>query len=392
MTDREKRIELIAREAASRFGGHGPNRFFRAPGRVDIMGSHTDYNHGFILACTVDRDIMASARLRTDGAINLYSINTGVEVSVRADDLIFDPGHGWANYPKGVIKELVELEVPFTGLDLVVHGEIPIGGNLSSSAALTAVTLEAILGLTETTLASWDKIHLCHRAEKLFVGMPCGIMDQFSVFMGNENSALFLDCMTLESEAVPFSTRRCALAVIDSGSSRALVAGKYSERVEQCEEAARIIRKNKPGTESLRDVAMEDLEAARPELGEILFQRARHVVTENIRVGRAKEAIRADDPEALGRIMEEGFQSSSGDYDNSTLELDTLHDLAMDSAGVLGARICGAGWGGCILALVDKDRADALGQKLPERYKQKTKRTAKVWMVEPSAGAGPMNL
>ncbi len=389
--DISERVSLIDKEMNSRFGARGEAVFFRSPGRVDVMGSHTDYNEGFILACTVDRDIIAGARARRDGVINLYSLNTGLEVRVHLDKLVSDPEHGWANYAKGVIRELLELKVPLTGLDLAVHGEIPVGGNLSSSAALEAVTCEAVLGVTDTELPLWERVQLCLRAENLFVGLPCGIMDQFTVFMGAEKKALLLDCRSLEFVEIPFADD-AVLMVIDSGLGRALVAGKYQERVRECTEAVKILKRRARRIKALRDASLADLEESREELGETLYRRARHVVTENERVQRAGQAMRAADMAELGRTMEEGYESSRGDYDNSIPELDQLHGLCAGIAGVYGVRICGAGWGGCLLALVARESAAGFQDEVLRRYLEQTGRRAQAWAVEPSAGAGPVVL
>jgi galactokinase len=386
--DTDERMRMIAAEMNSRFGERGGISFFRAPGRVDIMGSHTDYNEGLVLASTVDRDIIAGARPGRGGVINLFSLNTGLEVRVNIDRLKFDPEHGWANYAKGVIKELVELKVPVEGLDLVAHGEIPVGANLSSSAALEAVTCEAALGVYDAVLPVWEKIQLCQRAENLFVGMPCGIMDQFSVYMGGEGTALFLDCRTLEFKAIPFSTEDVVLAVIDSGLGRELVESRYHERVAECKSAVKVLRGVRKDIKALRDATLEDIEKARGELGGVLARRARHVITEDERVKEAAEAIETGSYKALGRAMEECYKSCRDDYENSTEELDELHDLAAGMKGVYGVRICGAGWGGCLLALVEKNNAGEFERELLPTYKQKTGLTGKVWVVEPSSGAG----
>ncbi|HUT53983.1 MAG TPA: galactokinase [bacterium] len=384
-----ERMRLIEKELDARFGARGPAVFFRSPGRVDVMGSHTDYNEGLILACTVDKDILAGARAREGGVLNLYSLNTGLEVRVHKDKLANDPEHGWANYAKGVIRELLDLKVGLSGLDLVVHGEIPVGGNLSSSAALEAVTCEAALGVTDTELPPWERVQLCLRAENLFVGLPCGIMDQFTVFMGSEKKALLLDCRSLDFETVPFAAG-AVLMVIDSGLGRALVAGKYQERVRECTEAVKVLRKSRQDIKALRDASLADLEESREALGHTLYRRARHVVTENQRVRQAGEAMKSGDMPALGRIMEQGYESSRGDYENSIPELDALHDLAAALPGVYGVRICGAGWGGCLLALVERDRAPEFRAEVLRRYSEQTGRPAQAWAVEPSAGAGPM--
>ncbi len=387
----KERIEKIGAEMENRFGDRGEPRFFRAPGRVDIMGSHTDYNQGHILASTVNRDIVAGARPRKSGVINLYSLNTDLEIRLNTGRIRFDSEHGWANYAKGVIKELIEMGVEVPGLDMVVHGNVPVGGNLSSSAALEAVVCEAVVSLAEHGMPVWEKYVLCRRAENVFMGMPCGIMDQFTVCSGDKESALMLDCRNLQYRQVPFTMENLALAVIDSGKGRELVAGNYSQRVAECREAVSILSRSNPAIKTLRDATPEEIEKKSSELGDVLTRRARHVVSEDRRVKEAASAMEDQDAAALGKIMEAGYQSSKDDYENSIPELDLLHDLVAEQAGVWGVRICGAGWGGCLLALCEKDKAEQIGPAVRDTYNSRTGLELQTWTVEPSPGAGPLN-
>lgn len=386
--ERDRQRE-IAKELKARFGAGGEIRFFRAPGRVDLLGSHTDYNQGFILAVTVDRDLVAGVRLRR-GAVNFYSLNTGEEVRLPGLTMKFNREHGWTNYPMGVIHELQARRIDFPGFDFVVHGNIPVGGNLSSSAALEAVTCVSALDAATAELPAWDQVKLCQKAENEFVGLPCGIMDQFAVIMGAAGQALRLDCRSLEFEPIPFAADQAVLAVIDSGLGRSLVASKYAERVQECLAAVKTLAKRDPRIKSLRDAGLDLIESARADLGDLLYRRARHVVSENQRVLAAASAMKQNDLAGLGRIMEEGYQSSRNDYENSIPELDVLHDLAAAASGVLGVRICGAGWGGCLLALVLKKAAADLGPALSEKYSARAGREPKIYIVTPTAGAGPI--
>jgi galactokinase len=385
--DTRGRCDRLEQELEKRFGPGGPVRFFRAPGRVDLMGSHTDYNLGLILAGAVDREIVAAARLRPDGQLNFYSQNLDQEVRTRLPQLRPEPAHGWANYPKGVIHELNKLGFPLTGLDLAVHGTIPVGGNLSSSAALEAVTARAVLDLLKESLAAWEIIHLCRRAETDFVGLPCGILDQFTVIMGRPDTALFLDCRSLEYERFHFPADQAALVVINSGVGRELVVSEYAARVAECQKAAEHFRRYRPRVQSLREVTEADLEAIGPLMPETLFRRARHVVTENGRVREAAAALSRADMAALGRIMEAGFQSSRDDYQISIPELDRLHGIASSLPGVLGTRIAGAGWGGCLVSLLQPEVLDNFMKKVVSLYRDKTGRQASAMAVR--LGGGP---
>ncbi len=386
VSERKRRLR---EELEDRFGHGERPRYFRAPGRVDILGSHTDYNEGFILASSIDRDVMAAGRLRDDGVLNLHSLNTHLEVRVNLDDLNYDEEHGWANYPKGVVYELLKAGVPVEGADLVFHGEVPVGGNLSSSAALEAATCIAVLGMLNHHLPVWEQIHLCRRAENEFVGMPCGILDQFTVFMAESDTALFLDCRTLQFDRLPFPPGD-ALVVIDSGVGRELVGSRYPERRKECDEAVRILRGVNPGINTLRDVTLEMLESSGNQLPDIIFRRARHVVSENKRVLAAKDALKERNLSELGRLMEEGYRSSRDDYEISTPELDTLHDLCTKVSGVLGTRIAGAGWGGCLVSLVERDREDDLKKIVVPAYRENFSRDATLNPVRIGPGPGEL--
>ena len=385
--DTGKRCDRLEQELEQRFGRGEPVRFFRAPGRVDLMGSHTDYNLGLILAGAVDREIVAAARLRPDGQLNFYSLNLDQEVRTRLPQLRPEPAHGWANYPKGVVHELGKLGFSIPGLDLAVHGTIPVAANLSSSAALEAVTARAMLDLLKESLAAWEIIRLCWRAETDFVGLPCGILDQFTVIMGRPDTALFLDCRSLESERFPFPADQAALVVLDSGVGRQLVASEYATRVAECQQAVEHFRRGRPGVQSLRDVSEQDIEVIGPLLPETLLRRARHVLTENRRVREAAAALGRTDLKALGRIMEAGFQSSRDDYQISIPELDQLHEIASSLPGVLGTRIAGAGWGGCLVSLLQPEVVDKFTKNAVALYREKTGREARVMVVR--LGGGP---
>ncbi len=386
--DTEKRCGLILAQFEERFGDADGVRFFRAPGRVDLMGSHTDYNEGFILACAVDRDVIVGARSSAGQALRLYSLNMDLQVRLNLSELVRDKEHGWAEYSKGVIKELIELGLPVRGLDMIVHGTVPVGGNLSSSAALEAATCEAVLALIDRSLPTWEKIHLSRRAENVFVGMPCGIMDQFSVFMGKKDTALMLDCRSLEYRNVPLELKDAALLITNSGTSRELVASEYAKRVEECQAALKHYKTKNKDIRSLRDISADDL--AGEGLDELLLKRVRHITSENERVQAAGQALIEGDLEQLGRLMDESYVSCRDDYHCSINELDVIHEIASSIEGVLGMRISGAGWGGCMVSLVKNHAIDEFKNRVPAEYKNKTGMTADVWTVQP--GPGPAEI
>ncbi len=377
-------------ELKKRFGDQGGVRFFRAPGRVDWLGSHTDYNQGLILASTVDREIVVGARLRGDGALNFYSLDFDHEVRASLKNNLPEPGHGWANYPKGVIAELAQSGISLPGIDLVFAGDIPIGANLSSSAAIEAATLEAVIGLLEQPMTRWQKAFTCWRAENRFVGMPCGILDQFTIFNADKDCVMFLDCDRLASELIRFEFKGVKLLVINSGVGRELVRSEYTQRRKECDAAFSALRKAGFKISSLSSITPKQLPKAERALKPLLMKRVRHVVTENARVCEAKEAVRKQDFKRLGKLFDQGYKSSSNDYNNSTPELDLLHKLLSKRKEILGARIAGAGWGGCLVSLASDPDPAALESYLRESYRKITGREVKLFPVETGEAPGEL--
>jgi len=381
-------IPQLMAEMEKRFGP-GPNpRCFRAPGRVDWLGSHTDYNQGLILASTVDREIVAAARLRTDRSLNFYSLNLEQEVRTSLDQNAPNPAHGFANYPKGVIFEMLQAGIQIPGIDMVFHGNIPIGANLSSSAAIEASTIEAVLGLLDLPMTHWERAFICWRAENRFVGMPCGILDQFTIINCKKNCVLFLDCDHLASELIPFKFDEYYLLVIDSGVGRQLVKSEYKRRVQECRAAFDAIRKAGYPISSLSAIEPPQLKEMEPNLEPLLFKRVRHIVTENQRVSAARKVVSQKNFSQLGKLFEQGYQSSSKDYQNSCPELDILHDLLANAPGVLGTRIAGAGWGGCLVSIVKKVDWKEIEAKVKKTYTQKTQRQLRFFPLQTGDAPG----
>ena len=380
-------LPRLSAELVKRFGDGDKPRFFRAPGRVDWLGSHTDYNQGLILASTVDREIVAAARLRKDRALNFYSLNLDEEVKASTDKNVPE-AQSFANYPKGVIHEMREAGVNIPGMDMVFYGDIPIGANLSSSAAIEAASIEAVLGLLDLPMTHWERSFICWRAETRFVGLPCGILDQFTIINSKKDSVIYLDCDTLASELIPFSFDQYYLLVINSGVGRHLVKSEYSKRVEECRAAFNALRKAGYNIQSLSSIQPGQLKEIEPELDPLLFKRTRHIVTENQRVSAARKVVAKKDFEQLGELFEQGYQSSSKDYENSCEELDILHDLMAQAPGVIGTRIAGAGWGGCLVSLVKKVDWKEIEAKVKGPYKQKTSRELRFFPVETGDAPG----
>ncbi|MDP9387351.1 MAG: galactokinase, partial [Actinomycetota bacterium] len=326
--------------------GRRPDGVWAAPGRVNVIGEHTDYNDGFVLPVAIDRRVHAAVGRRQDGRIRCWSAQEGAAPELSLSEPAAVAGAGWAAYAAGMALVLAEAGVPVAGFDLVVDSDVPVGAGLSSSAALEAAVGLALvdlhdagLGPTALALAAW-------RAEREVVGVPVGVMDQMAVVLGRAGTALFLDTRSLESEALPFDLDAAGLrlVVVDTRVARRLVEGAYAERRRACEEAARRL-----GVAALRDATPADVDAARDPLGDELWRRARHVVTENARVLAVADRLRAGDVGSIGPMLAASHESLRSDFEVSSAELDVAV-AAATAAGAVGARMTGAGFGGCALA------------------------------------------
>jgi galactokinase len=349
--------------------GRRPDGVWRAPGRVNLIGEHTDYNDGFVLPVAIDRSIVVAAARRDDGILQSWSTGdrAGPAVARPVGDLGPGRSSGWSAYIEGVAWVLREEGLAVPGADLVVHADLPAGAGLSSSAAL-----ESAVGLALSELAGAaapDRVALAlagQRAETEVVGMPCGLMDQMAVLCGRAGHALFFDTRTLETEQVPFDPAAAGLTllVIDTRVKHTLTGSPYAERRRACEQAAAAL-----GVPALRDVTLADVEAASADgrLDEVTFRRARHVVTENARVLEVVALLRQGDVKAVGPALAGSHASLRDDYEVSCAELDVAVETAV-AAGAVAARMTGAGFGGSALALVPTDRAEAVGLAVAEAF------------------------
>jgi len=368
-----------------RFGGM-PALWARSPGRVNLIGEHTDYNDGFVLPIAIQRAVWVAARPRPDRRIRLFAADFGEEAEGSLDGL--SPGRirGWAAYPAGVAWALEQAGLRLPGLDAAVAGDVPIGSGLSSSAALETAFAIAWIALLGREVPRLDLARWCQRAENEFVGVRCGIMDQMAALFGRRGHALWIDCRSLETRLIPIPAEMVVL-VADSGVRRDLAASAYNERRSQCEEAVRRLRERYPDIRALRDVTPAQLEAARGELPEILYRRARHVVTENERVLQAVAALERGDLPAFGALLQASHQSLRDDYEVSAPELDTLVEAACAVPGVWGARLTGAGFGGSILAAVHREAVREAEAVITRRYEGRFGRKPALFVVEPDEGA-----
>jgi len=353
-----------------------------APGRVEILGNHTDYNEGFVLAAAIDRGVNASITRLALPEIRLFSKGFGDVVSVPG--AFREPLKGdarWANYPLGVIREFRERGGLGGGLDCIFESTQPIGAGLSSSAAIELATACALQSLLGTTLAPMDLALLCKTAENQFVGVNCGLLDQATSAFGKEDSLVTLDCRSNEVDLLPLSAD-FRLLVANSGVTHALTGGEYNARREQCHSAAR-----KLGVQALRDITPLQLEEHAHLLTQLELARARHITGENARVLLACDAMRAGNPAALGPLMFDSHESSRVNFENSTQELDLLVELSRVIPGILGSRLTGGGFGGATVSLVDTNQADAAATTLAAEYRERTGIRSEVFLLRPGRGA-----
>lgn len=353
----------------TRLYGPGPVRFFRAPGRINIIGEHTDYNEGFVLPAAIDRSVLLAARPRSGRDVRAYSANLRRQTRFNLSRLT-RAANAWNNYIKGVAWVLETEGYRLPGLDLALESDVPVGAGLSSSAALEVAAAFAWQKIAGLKIAGPRLAVLSRRAENEFVGVPCGIMDQFASRMGKRGSAILLDCRTLRWRRVALDDREVRFVVADTGVRRALASSEYAVRRAQCEQAVEHLKQWLPRMRSLRDVAGTEFEALSKRLPTLLRKRARHVITENARVHACAQAIAAGEWDSVGALMNASHESLRRDYQVSSPELDDLVRLARGVRGVMGARMMGAGFGGCVLALVRRQATDALAAHVLRKYPQ----------------------
>jgi galactokinase len=384
------KLQDLASHVASEFEklyGRPPRWIAAAPGRVNIIGEHTDYNDGFVLPMAIEYYSVMAADRPVDGR-EVITLRSTLEAEVATIDLtrpVTLAAPKWGNYPRGVVAGFQERGIQPGGLDVLLHSTVPLGSGLSSSAALevcTATLLEAVMG---TTLDPVEKALLCQKAEADFAGVPCGIMDQFISALGREGHLLLLDCRTRTTELVPMSDPSVALLIINTNVKHELSGGEYAERRAQCEEAARNL-----GVESLRDVTAVQLEAGKGKMSETVYRRARHVIGEIGRTVHAAGSVRQSDWSAVGQLMYASHAALRDDYEVSCEELDVVVEIAEaigEQGGVYGCRMTGGGFGGCCVALVKAGAVEDISKKIAADYKARTGIAATIFASHPAAGA-----
>lgn len=384
-----------------------------APGRVNLIGEHTDYNDGFVLPIAVDRVAALAGRARGDGVVRLWSMHfrENVEFSLKRLPEAFEETRdglpGWARYILGVLNELRKVGVIVSGFDAVVGGNVPIGGGMSSSAALEVAAVQACalfsqgsltIGFENAKLTPVEVARLCQRAEHSASGARTGILDQAASCLGRPGKAVLLDCRSMEYRYYPFDAPGLSLVVIDTGVRRELASSGYNERRRQCEEASRILReiitRSEPENEAalsiraLRDITPEQFARYCGQLPEVLRRRAGYVIAEDWRVLETIDLLQKGAFEEIGRLLWQSHAGLRDDYEVSCMELDALVGIARQVDGVLGARMLGGGFGGCTINLVRSEAVDALRQSVNEQYPARTGRQASIDIARAAGGPG----
>lgn len=367
--------------------GHAPAWIARAPGRVNLIGEHTDYNEGLVLPMAIERELLVAAAPNGSRQIRLRSTAVEVPDTVELSQPVRPTTRGhWSNYPRGVIAGFIERNMPLIGLDLLIHSTVPVGGGLSSSAALEVATATLLEAVAQRRLDPLEKVRLCQEAERRFAGVPCGIMDPFVVLLARREHLTLLDCRSNRAEDIEFGDPEVAVLIVGTNVKHSLAHSEYPLRRQQCESAAQKLQ-----LPSLRALDAGDLARAARQLDAQSFRRVRHVVTEIDRARQAAAAIAAHRWSEAGRLMYLSHESLRCDFEVSAAELDTIVEIARaigEEGGIFGARMTGGGFGGCAVLLVRTTAASSIMERIRAQYLQRFAVTPTLFVSRPAIGAG----
>ena len=371
--------------------GRGADRVHvvRAPGRVNLIGEHTDYNDGFVLPMAIEPEVRIVCRSRDDGLVRLASTafpGEVMEFSVQKK-VTARPRGSWDNYSRGVVAEMLGAGIPLVGMDALISNTLPVGGGLSSSAAVEVATARALLTLSGVDMDPSRIALLAQKAEHEYAGVPVGIMDQTIVTSGKAGHAMLLDCRDLSKQFVPIDTRELRVVIVNSMVKHELSEGEYAKRRAECAEAVKFFQRQSPGVKALRDVTTAEVDAAKGKLPDVIWRRAKHVVTENGRTTQAATQLGHHNYEDVGQLMLQSHQSLRDDYEVSAPELDFLVAEAMKVKGVYGARMTGGGFGGCIVTIVQPRAVEPLRAHLQSTYPPRFRKEPAVIPTTATAGA-----
>ena len=371
------------------FGYEAESKFF-SPGRVNLIGEHTDYNGGHVFPCAIHKGTYALVKKRDDKKFRMYSENfenLGI-IEFLLDNLVNEKKHKWVNYPKGVVKMFIEAGYKIdSGFDVLFYGNIPNGSGLSSSASIEIVTSIILKDLYNLDIDMVEMVKLSQKAENQFIGVNSGIMDQFAVGIGKKDNAILLDCNTLKYSYAPVILKDEVLVIGNTNKKRGLADSKYNERRAECEEALKDLQKELD-IQSLGELSVEEFNKSEKLIkNEINRKRAKHAVYENQRTIKAQKELMEENLEEFGRLMNESHVSLRDDYEVTGIELDTMVEIAWNQEGVIGSRMTGAGFGGCTISIVKKDAVDKFIENVGKEYKERVGLDADFYVVNISDGA-----
>jgi galactokinase len=374
------------------FGKYGnrsnkPVLFF-SPGRVNLIGEHTDYNGGFVFPCALNYGTYLLIRQTDTNTLKFSTINFTEDAEVKIEGMFQNTGTRWINYPLGVVNEFLKRGVRITGMELLFYGDVPNGAGLSSSASIEMVTAVALNDLYSAGFSALDMVKMSQKAENQFVGMNCGIMDQFAVGFGQKDHAIYLNCDTLQYENVPLKLNDNALIITNTNKRRGLTDSKYNERRSECDRAVELLQKLRP-VKNLSEIQVGEIPLLEKYISDpVVVKRAKHVITENGRVLEAVSVLKRNDLIRFGELMNQSHDSLKNDYEVTGNELDTLVYEGRKLPGVIGTRMTGAGFGGCTVSIVRKSDTAEFMNKLATRYKSLTGLVPEFYLPEIGNGAG----
>jgi galactokinase len=373
-------------EFGKRFGGEC--NIFRAPGRVNLIGEHTDYNDGYVMPVAIEFDTSVAYAPTATNKLSIQSLQEPNAAEFALREAEPRPLHNWTDYVRGVLVQLERAGYALRGVNLLVDGHVPIGAGLSSSAALEVATALALLGVLGQAMEQTAIAKLCQRAENEFVGSRCGIMDQFASLYGRAGKALLLDCRSLHVRFIPIP-KDASLVICNTMVKHSIATGEYNLRRAECEAAVEYFAQHRPAVKALRDVTEGDLLRHRSGLNDVLFRRSHHIVTENARVLAAADALESGDLSAFGQLMYESHRSLKNDFEVSCPELDIMVELAGKIPGNYGSRMTGGGFGGCTINVVAKETAEKFADQIADDYQHATQIRPTIYITNAANGAGP---
>ena len=384
-------IEKLVKEFKKIYNYNGKVEVFFSPGRVNLIGEHTDYNGGFVFPCALNFGTYGVAVKRDDNRFRMYSMNfenVGIK-EFTTDELVYKKEDNWVNYPKGVVKAFIDAGFDISkGFDLLIFGTIPNGAGLSSSASLELLISVILKDFNNLNTDMINMIKLSQKAENQFIGVNCGIMDQFAIGMGKENNAILLDCNSLEYKYAPIALNGASVVIANTNKKRGLADSKYNERRASCEAAVKVLNEHGVKIKYLGELSVDEFNKVKhfitdPEQ----LKRATHAVTENARTQEAVEKLKAGDIKGFGKLMNESHISLRDDYEVTGFELDSLVEAAWKAPGVIGSRMTGAGFGGCTVSIVKDSDIDEFIKEVGKEYKEKTGLTADFYVAKIGDGS-----